>query len=403
MFEPHYSITERLLFTIKRITEEIGFLNGRRFPRLVLLELEREAREISTYASTSIEGNPLPLTDVKRLLKNEPSYIRNTEREVLNYNEALKYLNDEMRKGAEIPDEKLILKVHNKVTQGLLSPFASGKFRKEPVFVNDPRTAKTIFWPPDHQDVPRLVKELIAFVKERHEGVDPIILAGLFHKQFVLVHPFVDGNGRTVRLMTKILLAAMGINTFNLFSFERYYNLNVTHYFEQVGGRGDFYDTEKIDFTPWLEYFADGILDELLRVKKELEQTTFTPASKIKKHHESILNYLKRYGSIDDKTYSKLVARANSTRASDFSFLVEQKMIERHGGGPSTFYTLYGATVPVLFKETEKLLKEKRVTLKDMLNELDKVRHGTKSSTPSTSKSNLGNTRGKARRSGKSK
>lgn len=342
MFDPFYSITGRLLFTIKRITEEIVFLNDRRFPHTVLLELERQAREISSFASTSIEGNPLSLTEVKRLLKNEPLHIRDTEREILNYNQALWYLKDEIREGAKIPDQELILRVHKKVTQGLLHPFSSGKFRKEPVFVNDPRTGKTIFWPPDHHQVVQLIKELIAYVQMNRQKIDPIILAGLFHKQFVLIHPFTDGNGRTVRLVTKVLLAAMGIDTFNLFSFERYYNLNVTRYFEFVGEKGDFYELKKVDFTSWLEYFAEGILDELLRVKKELSQNVFTPVTKIKKHHARILDHLTKYGSIDENTYSKLVNRAKSTRAADFKFLVKQKMIERHGNGPATFYTLYG-------------------------------------------------------------
>ena len=46
-------------------------------------------------------------------------------------------------------------------------------------------------------------------------------------------HPFIDGNGRTARLATKVLMANMGLNTFNLFSFENYYNQNVAKYYDE--------------------------------------------------------------------------------------------------------------------------------------------------------------------------
>ena len=66
----------------------------------------------------------------------------------------------------------------------------------------------------------------------------------------VVIHPFMDGNGRTTRLATKILLAALGLNTYNLFGFENYYNCNAAKYFQTVGEFGDYHElTEKIDFT----------------------------------------------------------------------------------------------------------------------------------------------------------
>ena len=72
MFNPKYQITHALLENIKRITSLTQSLNQRRFPRTVLVELQRDAEAVSSFASTSIEGNPLPLTDVKRILKSRP-------------------------------------------------------------------------------------------------------------------------------------------------------------------------------------------------------------------------------------------------------------------------------------------------------------------------------------------
>ena len=78
MFHPRYSITNRLLANVKRINVLINELNNNRFPHVVLLELERSAREVSSFASTSIEGNPLPLTEVKKILKSKPEHIRDS-------------------------------------------------------------------------------------------------------------------------------------------------------------------------------------------------------------------------------------------------------------------------------------------------------------------------------------
>jgi Fic family protein len=338
MFQPKYTITSQLLANIKRIAETVTSLNERRFPKIVLLELEREARDISSFASTSIEGNPLPLTDVKRLLQHAPTRLRDTEREVLNYNNAIKELKRLADGGQASLDSSLILKIHGLVTDGLVAKTSCGKWRREPVFVNDPRLRETVYWPPDHQEVVVRMSELTQYVRKQRDEVDPLILAGIFHKQFVLVHPFIDGNGRTVRLATKVLLAGLGLDTFNLFSFERYYNANVTKYFATVGERGNYYDLH-VDFTLWLEYFTDGILDELLRVKKELERTSNSEVVGLKEHHRAILQYLDEHGTITDAVYAGLVKRARPTRALDFHHLLDQGLIERHAKGRATYYT----------------------------------------------------------------
>lgn len=339
MFQPKYTITNRLLANIKQIGQLVSGLNERRFPQVVLFELERIAREVSAHASTSIEGNPLPLTDVKRLLKQTPAYIRDTEREVLNYNEALLALKKQVEAGLQTLEEKQIFSIHAMVTKELLPASTSGALRTEPVFVNDPKLRKTVFWPPDHGDVPALLHGLLEFINTQQSTIDALLLAGVFHKQFVLIHPFMDGNGRTVRLATKLLLAGLGLDTFHLFSFERYYNANVTKYFAMVGEKGNYYDLD-VDFTPWLEYFTDGIIDELIRVKTELEKFTQAPASGLKDHHRIMLDYIRQHGSINDTIYSSLVKRARPTRALDFRYLLESRMIERHGQGKSIYYRL---------------------------------------------------------------
>ena len=341
MFQPKYEITHALLDNIKRITSLTQALNQRRFPHTVLVELQKDAEAVSSFASTSIEGNPLPLTDVKRILKNTPQNIRDSEREVLNYNEAMREINGKLSEGAIPVTLSLILQIHKQVTKKLLPASQSGKLRTDPVFVNDPRSGTTIYWPPDAADISTLVKDLIAFIEAHIAKMDPLILAGLFHKQIVVIHPFMDGNGRTTRLLTKILLANMGLNTFNLFSFENYYNQNVTRYFQTVGARGNFYEIAKtIDFSPWLEYFTGGIIDELLRVEKILPRSNQSPQDELKPYHRKILDFIKDKGYIADKDYAGMVNRARQTRRLDFNKLIEMRLIKREGKGKNTYYKL---------------------------------------------------------------
>jgi Fic family protein len=344
MFKVNYKISAKLLKTIKEISVLLAELENFKFSQVVMYELQEEARHLSTFSSTSIEGNPLPLTEVKRLLKTKPSIIRDTEKEIVQYNESLLQTYQLIKENKFSLNQGQIIKSHQLLMSGLLPKIKLGKLRKEAVLVNDPIKRKTVFLPPDYKDVPSLLAELIQFCETSKE-VDPLILAAVFHKQFVLIHPFVDGNGRCVRILTKALLAKHGIDTFFLFSFENYYNKNVTRYFQMVGERGDFYDlNNKIDFTPWIEYFCDGILDELYRVKKIILQKNTSSVnnldSRISSEQQKIIDFLNVNGIITDADYQKLTIRAKSTRVLDFNKLLKLKIIEKLGVGKATYYKL---------------------------------------------------------------
>jgi len=341
MFNPKYTITDKLLANITKIDSIVRSINNKGFPHVVFVELEKAAREVSVHASTSIEGNPLPLTEVKKILKTTPENIRDTEKEVLNYNNALQNLNQLVDDNNLIISLKLILDTHKQIMQDLLPISDLGKLRNRPIIVNDPRTRKTVYLPPDVSEVEKLVKDLIEFIEKSNTVINPLILAGIFHKQMVIIHPFIDGNGRTTRLIAKILLAKMELNTFNLFSFENYYNKNITKYFSKVGVYGDYNQLENsTDFTAWLEYFTDGIIDELFRVQELLPEIGKTPSTRLENYHLKILEYIKKNGFITDREYSKLTQRAKATRVLDFQRLMDIGLIERKGKGRSVYYTL---------------------------------------------------------------
>ena len=146
MFNPKYTISNKLLANIKRIAVLISDLNNRRFSGVVLTELKIRARAISVFSSTSIEGNPLPLTDVKRILKNKPEYLRDSEKEILNYNKALEELYKNLQKGSTSFSLNLILSIQKQVIDKLIPRYQAGKLRVEQAFVNNPRKGKATYY-----------------------------------------------------------------------------------------------------------------------------------------------------------------------------------------------------------------------------------------------------------------
>ena len=327
---------------MREIGEVIGEVKSYQLTGKALARLELDARQLSTHASTSIEGNPLALTDVKRVLKSNKQHIRDTEREVLNYNQALQVLYRSVRKGTFKLNISTLEKTQKRVVDGLMDdPADCGRLRQAPVLIRNPRKIdEVVFIPPDAKDVKGLTSELMSFINRSIGKVDLIVLAGLFHRQCVIVHPFIDGNGRATRLLTTAILGKAGLDLFEIFSFENYYNQNITRYFKAVGLEGDYYDLEaEIDFTQWLEYFADGILDELLRLRKLLP-AQLEPRPRLEGHHQQVLEYITEHGSISQREYGAISSRSLASRKVDFEKLIELEMIEAKGAGRGTYYVM---------------------------------------------------------------
>ena len=141
-------------------------------------------------------------------------------------------------------------------------------------------------------------------------------------------------------MVTTAILGKAGLDLFEIFSFENYYNRNITRYFKAVGLEGDYYDLKgDIDFSAWLEYFADGILDELRRVRKTLPgQAGAKP--RLEPHHKQILAYIEEHGSITQREYGTISSRSLAARKLDFDKLVKLNLIKAEGTGRGTYYVL---------------------------------------------------------------
>lgn len=157
-----------------------------------------------TYNSTGIEGNTLTLKETKIVLEGITIGGKTIKEhlEVINHESAIEYL-EELLKYKKNICEWDIKELHELVLKGIDNKNA-GKYRSENVYI---KGAKHI--PPNFITVPELMEKLIINYSN-WEGFHPIIRSALLHGEFVKIHPFSDGNGRTARLIMNMVLIQNG-------------------------------------------------------------------------------------------------------------------------------------------------------------------------------------------------
>ena len=196
---PPFTISNKMLQLVSSISEKIGEIDSRDS-----LEskphLRRNNRIKSIHSSLRIEANSLSLTQVRDVIDGHNVLADRLEiLEVKNAYKAYEKIGD-----VNPYSLKDLKKLHGIMTAGIVDE--SGEFRhgEEGVFSGE----KCIFVAPPPQMVPNLMNGLFDWMKESKDTVHPLILAAIFHYEFVFIHPFSDGNGRMARLWHTILLAA---------------------------------------------------------------------------------------------------------------------------------------------------------------------------------------------------
>lgn len=127
--------------------------------------------------------------------------------------------------------------------------------------IKDSGTGTIVYMPPEAKDVPNLMRNLVSWIKDNKELPCPII-AGIAHYQFATIHPYYDGNGRTSRLLTTLILHLGGYDLKGLYSLEEYYAKNLRSYYRaiSIGSSHNYYfGRAESDITPWVEYFTEGM------------------------------------------------------------------------------------------------------------------------------------------------
>jgi len=115
---------------------------------------------------------------------------------------------------------------------------------------------------------------LIDWLNENKSNIPIPILAAIAHYQFVTIHPYYDGNGRTARILTTLILHLNGYSLKGIYNLEEYYANDLQAYYLNLdlGQSHNYYFGRAIaDITSWIEYFITGMLDSFNKIEKHLE------------------------------------------------------------------------------------------------------------------------------------
>lgn len=170
-----------------------------------LKQLKEYYRIGLTYASNAIEGNSLTETETKIVIEDGLTIGGKPLKdhyEAMGHSEAFSFLYDLAENKAIT--EADIVKLHH-LFYYRIDEDNAGKYRKLNVLI----TGST-FKPPAHAEVPGLMKKFIAAMPAMRKKYHPVELAARIHKELVTIHPFVDGNGRTARLLMNLALVQAG-------------------------------------------------------------------------------------------------------------------------------------------------------------------------------------------------
>lgn len=181
----------------KNLDEKKKILDSKRpLPKETLKSLEENFKLEWTYNSNAIEGNTLTLKETKVVLEGITigGKTMREHLEVINHNEAIEFLEELINDNRELTEID-IKNIHAIVLKGIDDEDA-GRYRTENVIISG---ASHI--PPESIRVPELMEKLIYRYDEWKEKYHPIVVAALLHAEFVKIHPFIDGNGRTARLL----------------------------------------------------------------------------------------------------------------------------------------------------------------------------------------------------------
>lgn len=301
---PKYSITDTIRHNLREIDRLHDKIRGARILPEAEASIHLRASVEQAHSSTSIEGNPLNANQVRAVLASEKPLTKEqyAEREVKNYRAALDFIDERRNGDPEITIED-VLKLHELITEGLLSAPKSGHFRKNPVYIEN-QNHEVLYAAARPQKVEAEVKALLNWVKENQVALHPALISGIIHLQLVAIHPFSDGNGRTSRALTMLYLALNRYDCDGSLVLDTYYAENRQEYYHALEEVCDpnFQTAMKADLTPWLEYFTDGFVASLHVLAAEIKiAELITPTSAnntLDRSDHDLLSYVATFGSI---------------------------------------------------------------------------------------------------------
>lgn len=273
-------------------------------------------------SSAQIEGTKATIVDA--LEKDAGLAVKQTDADDILY--YIKALNYGIARLKEFPlSLRLIREVHDKLMTGARATHFSnpGEFRKSQNWISGTAPSNAYFVPPSVDDMHKALNDFEKFLHDEKKAL-PVIHAALMHAQFEAIHPFLDGNGRTGRLLITMLLCHRDLLERPVLFLSSYFKKHRKVYYDRLN------NYHEGDVTGWLDFFLDGLIETAnasIAVSKKITQLREEDMAKIhvqaKRESESGMTVLR-------KLYAQPIV---STRAimkwTGFSRPGAQKVIDR--------------------------------------------------------------------------
>ncbi len=243
-------------------------LNGTTHPQ-VFFQLKHLFHTLESVGSARIEGNNTTVAEYIETKLVHRQEVPKSIKEIQNIEESMNFVE---RHANEAPINRMFIsEMHKIIVQDLPSPPegegdpSPGLYREKNVLI-----AKSMHVPPDFTTIPHYMEELFTFINKKDSPKYDLLKVAIAHHRFVWIHPFSNGNGRTVRLFTYAMLVKLGFNV------EVGRILNPTAVF--CSNRNNYYtnlslaDKGSADgVLNWCKYVLKGLKDEIIKIDKLLD------------------------------------------------------------------------------------------------------------------------------------
>jgi Fic family protein len=353
MYQPKYTITNKILANIGKIEAAKEVIENAPLVPSFEKQFQSDAIVRTVHHGTHIEGNDLSLLQTRKVLEGESIVAKHRDiQEVINYRNVVELLEELAFKkgGYEI---EMITEIHRLTTDKLVSDEEKGVFRKVQVVVKNEETGEAILKPPAFVEVPHLIGKLIEFLNsDLAKEIHPVLLAGITHYFLVAVHPFVEGNGRTARAFSTLVLIKSGYDIKRFFSLEEHFDSDPLAYYQALAEVDkQAVDVRDRDLTSWLEYFTGVVAIELEKVKEKVRRISLDTRFKLKvgtqvaltERQMRLIEYISDRGGAGMKELRNVLKMVSEdTILRDLRVLLEKGIIKKEGSTKASRYVIAG-------------------------------------------------------------
>lgn len=339
-YQPEYTISNNLLFAVAQAQAAKEIIDNAPLVPSWERSFRNNAIARTVHHSTAIEGNALKFEEAEKIISGDKlkSYRTRDITEIVNYRKVIKFISEYQ---GNVLTEDFLLQIHQILGDKILSSEMLGKYRDKNAMVINSVTGDVVFDAVSPYDLSSEIEELIAW-DASDKDTHPIIKAGILHFELVRIHPFVDLNGRTARIVATWSMYRDGFDIKKFFSLEEYYDQDLARYYDAIDS------AHSGDLTLWLEYFTKGVAEELNRIKDKVLALSIDRKMKMKvgqvalnERQIKIIDYLGTYKEIRNPDFSELFPKvSDDTILRDLKDLQEKNIIVKKGRTRGARYIL---------------------------------------------------------------